>query len=228
MLDIDRDQSGLTRNVGKVEREKEEAEKKNDTATVEIKEKRLQLLEQEIETLERERQRIRKAKAVLEGENEDDIGSLEEELIKLKNGWAKYNFKKRRSLLNFAIQEVKINKVSTHWIEIQVLWLNEEWGHEHMYYHRHIGAVKKWTDKEVDILEKHYATMPTDELMALLPERTWHAIRCYAADHLDGERCRQQGNTPNITMPDSHLHSEFMKSRGILENVSYTNWEALY
>jgi len=227
MLDIDRDQSGLTRNIGKVEREKEEAEKKNDTATIELKDKRLQLLEQEIETLELERRRLLKAKEVLEEEIDNDIGSLEEELIKLKNGWPDYNFKKRRSLVNFAIQEVKINKVSTHWIEIQVLWLNEEWGHEQMYYRRHIGAVKKWTDKEVDILEKHYATMPTDELMALLPERTWHAIRCYAADHLDGERCRQRGNTPNIGMTDSHVDREFMKSRGMLENVSYTNWEAL-
>ncbi len=225
--DIDKDQSGLTRNVGKVEREKEEAEKKNDTATVEIKEKRLQLLEQEIETLERERQRLIKAKAVLEGEIEDDIGSLEEELIKLKNGWAKYNFKKRRSLLNFAIQEVKINKVSTHWIEIQVLWLNEEWGHEHMYYRRHIGAVKKWTDEEAAILEKHYATMPVDELMALLPERTLHSIYCYAIDHLDIER-RRQGNTLNISLSDSHVDREFARSRNIPEHLSYTNWEALY
>src|SRR5260370_28995942 len=106
----DRGQSGYTRNIGKVEREKEEAEKKNDTATIEIKDKRLQLLEQEIETLERERRRLLKAKEVLEEEIEDDIGSLDEELIKLKNGWADYSFKKRRSLLNFAIQEVKINK----------------------------------------------------------------------------------------------------------------------
>ncbi len=118
MLDIDREQSGLTRNVGRVEVEVEKAKKENDAVTVEIKEKRLQLLEQEIETLERERRRLLQAKVTLEEEIDDDIGSLDEELIKLKNGWADYSFKKRRSLLNFATVEVKINKVSTHWIEI--------------------------------------------------------------------------------------------------------------
>ena len=126
--DIDKDQIGLTRNIGKLEHEIEEAKAKEDIETVEIKEKRLQLNEQRIETLERERRQLEKDKKVLEEEIENDIGSLEEELIKLKEGWNEYNFKRRRALLNFAIQEVKINKVSTHWMEVQIYWLNAEWG----------------------------------------------------------------------------------------------------
>jgi len=227
LKDIDKEQSGLTRNIGRVETEIEESKAKNDTVTVEIKEKRLQLLEQEIETLERERRRLLKAKEVLEEEIEDDIGSLDEELIKLKNGWADYSFKKRRSLLNFAIQEVKINKVSTHWIEIQVLWLNEEWGVERMYYRRRVGALKDWSTEEADILEQHYATMPTHELMALLPERTLWSMRSYAKHHLDLEQRRPQRNTL-IDLNSSYADMQFMRSRGISENVSYTNWEALY
>ncbi len=228
MLDIDRDQSGLTRNVGKVEVEIEEAEKAHDEVTKELKERRKQLLETEIETLELERRRLKKAKQVLEEEIENDIGSLDEELIKLKDGWADYNFKKRRSLVNFAVQEVKINKVATHWIEIQVLWLNEEWGHEHMYYRRRVGALKDWSDEEVDTLKRHYATMPLPELMALLPERTVWSIRSFAKQHLDLERRSPQRNTLGIDLNASYTDMAFMKSRSIPENVSYTNWEALY
>ncbi len=228
IADIDRDQSGLTRNVGKVEAEIEEAERKKDQVTREIKERRKQLLEQEIETLERERRRLIHDKERLAEDVENDIGTLDEELIKLKDGWAEYNFKKRRSLLNFAIREVKINKMSTHWIEIQVFWLNEEWGYEHMYYRRRMGALKDWSEEEVDILERHYATMPVPELMALLPERTLQSIRCYAKTHFDFSRRQRHGNALGINLNSSSRDWEFEKSKGIAENVSYTNWEALY
>ncbi|GHO80654.1 hypothetical protein KSD_84250 [Ktedonobacter sp. SOSP1-85] len=106
IVDIDKNQSGLTRNVGRVEIEIEEAKAKNDLATLKIKEKRRELLEQEIETLEMERRRLAQTKAQLEEDLENDIGSLDEEMIKLRQGWNDYNFKKRRSLLNFAVVKV--------------------------------------------------------------------------------------------------------------------------
>lgn len=225
--DIEKGQSGLTRNVGRVEVEIEKAKEENDTAKVEIKEKRLQLLEQEIERLEQERRVLLKTRAVLEEEIEDDIGSLDEELIKLKNGWANYNFKKRRSLLNFAVQEVRINKVATHWLEIQVLWLSEEWGHEHLYYRRKYGALKDWSEEEEAILRQHYATMPALELMALLPERSLWSIRSFVRQHLDLARRSAQRNGL-LDLNDSYADMQFKKERGIPAKVSYTNWEALY
>ena len=216
----------MTRNIGKLEHEIEEAKAKKDIETVEIKEKRLQLNEQRIETLERERRQLERDKKVLEEEIENDIGSLEEELIKLKEGWSEYNFKRRRALLNFAIQEVKINKVSTHWIEVQIYWLNAEWGQEHMYYRRNLGAMKEWKDDEKTILEKHYATISIPDLMALLPDRTLYSIRSYAKTH---DLTRQhQGNALHISLNDSYKDWEFENSKGISEYESYTNWEALY
>ncbi len=224
--DIDKDQIGLTRNIGKLEHEKEEARAKNDKETVEIKEKRLQLNEQRIETLERERRQLEKDKQVLEEEIENDIGSLEEELIKLKEGWSEYNFKRRRALLNFAIQEVKINKVSTHWMEVQIYWLNAEWGNEHMYYRRHLGAMKEWKDEEKAILKEFYEDMPIPDLMALLPDRTLYSIRSYAKTH-DLTRSHK-GNTLHISLNDSYKDWEFENSKGISANESCTNWEVLY
>ncbi|MBA2392598.1 MAG: hypothetical protein H0V70_07610 [Ktedonobacteraceae bacterium] len=225
--DIDKHQGGLTRNLGRVEIEIEDAEREKDEAKKEVKERRKELIEKEIEMLEIERKRLIKAKELLEEEIENDIGTLEEELVKLKNGWSQYRFKRRRSLINFAIREVRINKVSTHWIEIQVLWLHEEWGHEHMYYRRQAGSIKQWSSEEIAIVETHYATMSIIELMALLPDRTWHAIRFYAGQHLDLPKRRRQNRVLSISLDNSYSDMEFEKSKGISNNVSYANWEPL-
>ncbi len=97
-----------------------------------------------------------------------------------------------------------------------------------MYYRRRMGALKDWSDEEVDILQRHYATMPVPELMALLPERTLYSIRCYAKSHFDLSRRQRHGNALGISLNSSSRDWEFEKSRGIAANVSYTNWEALY
>src|SRR5262249_44400018 len=131
--------------------------------------------------LEIERIKLIRAKEALEEEVESDIGTLEEELIKLKEGWSGYRFKKRRSLINFAIQEATIDVASTHWIRVEVLWLHQEWGREEMYYRRDIGGAKEWSEEETAILSEHYATMPKLQLMKLLPTRGWGAIVGYAA-----------------------------------------------
>jgi hypothetical protein len=224
LLDIAKDQSGLTRNIGRVEIELEQAKAENDTTKIEIKEKRLQLLADEIETLEKERQRLVAAKATLQEEIEDDIGSLDEELINLKEGWAEYSFKKRRSLLNFAILSVTINKVSTHWIEIQVHWLNEAWGVERMYFKRKYGALKDWTNEEEEILLQHYATMPTIELLRLVPDRSLWSIRSFVKANPHIPRRLKQINgciNPNVSYNDM----QFTQTAQIGVNESYTNWE---
>jgi len=96
-----------------------------------------------------------------------------------------------------------------------------------MYYHRNLGAMKEWSTEEIAILQEHYVTMSLPELMALLPERTLYSIRCFVEHHLDLPR-RQYSGTFGISLNDTHADREFMKNRGIQENVSYTNWEVLY
>ncbi len=226
IVDIDKSQSGLTRNVGRVEMEIEEAKAKNDQATLEIKEKRRQLLEQEIENLEMERRRLAQTKAQLEEDLENDIGGLEEEMIKLQQGWQDYNFKKRRSLLNFAIVEVKVNKMSAHWMELIVTWLNEEWGTEKMYFRRKYSSAREWTLEEKTIVAEHYATMPILELMRLVPDRSLWSIRTFVSQNLQIKRRSPQRNgvlDPHISYNDM----QFAQNKGIPIDVRYTNWECL-
>lgn len=116
--------------------------------------------------------------------------------------------------------------MSTHWVEVQVLWLHEEWGHEKMHYRRW-GAMKDWTDEEVRILEKNYETMPIIELMSLLPHRTLYSIRDYARHHLNLFR-QKQSNRYGFSPNNSYSDLEFKKSQNIPENVDCTNWQELY
>jgi hypothetical protein len=230
ITDIDKNQGGLTRNLGKVEVEIEEAEQENDKTKKEIKERRKKLIEQEIETLEIERKKLIQAKEILEEEAEEEIGTLEEELIKLKRGWSGYSFKRRRSLTNFAIQEVIIDVMSTHWIRIEVLWLHQEWGREEMFYHRQIGMRKDWSDEERAIVKEHYATMPKFQLMALLPNRGWEAI-CYYAHRNGLSRSRgraKKGTVEYTSTSESYLDLEFMRRENIPQNTTYTNWKRQY
>lgn len=241
---IDEDQSGLTRNLGRVERAIEELEKKirepdregdgikreDAIEKKELKERRRELIEKDIETLEIERRRLIDAKEMLEQEADNDIETLEEELIKLKAGWKNYSFKRRRNLINFAVQEVIIDVMSTHWMKIEVLWLYEEWGREVMYYYREKGMRKEWSEEEKGVLCEHYATLPQLQLMALLPDRGWAAIQSIARmEGLPRLIGRSKGNgTEANDRDESYSDLEFRREEGIPQNVKYTNWQVLY
>ena len=223
--DIGRDQGGLTRNLGKVEVEIEEAAKEGDEAKKEVKERRKHLIETEIKTLEIERMNLLRAKEELEDEADSDIGTLEEELTKLKMGWINYHFKKRRSLINFAVQEVIIDVMSTHWMRVEVLWLYQDWGREAMYYCRKHGVMKKWSDEEKAILSEHYATTPKVQLMAALPNRAWGSIQQQATS-VQG-LSRSAGETDKGKKSSSYADLMFVQRENIPEDSTHANWKVL-
>jgi hypothetical protein len=225
--DIDKEQGGLTRSLGALEMEIEEAEKAQDNVKKALKERRKHLIEGEIETLEIERIKLIKARDELEEESESDLGSLDEEVRKLAASWHDYSFEKRRSLINFLIKEVIIETMSTHWMRVEVAWLHEQWGREEMYYVRGVGYKREWLEEEDALVREHYATMPRRELMALLPDRGWLAIK---------EHCRLLGLSRRDIPGDkivgarrfSHSDREFMRSKGWHYNTRCTKWERLY
>ncbi len=232
--DIHKEQAGLARSLGKVEVEIEEAQEKGDLETADIKQRRKELIEEQIDTLERERRTLIDAKAQLEEEATNDLGSLDDQLRNLETQWQERDFEKRRSLLNFLIKEVVIDMVSTHWVRVQVLWLHEEWGREEIYYHRDIGSRREWTEEEEAILKQHYATMHREPLQELLPDRTWESIRYYASTTLGIVRDRKDagrpGRRPEHVYPDrntSYSDLQFMREKGIPLSARYTRWEGL-
>ncbi|MGH2497746.1 MAG: hypothetical protein ACRDIV_23840 [Ktedonobacteraceae bacterium] len=221
--DIDKKQAGLTRSQGQVETEIEEAEKAGDEAQKAIKERRKQLIIGEIETLEFERINLVKAVVELEEDSEGNLGSLDEEIKKLEAAWPQHTFEKRRSFINFLIKEVRIERVSPHWVWVQVWWLHEAWGREEMYYHRNVSGKHDWTEEEEAIAREHYAATPRNELMALLPERGWDTITEHCRTH--GLRRRIVEGRVDWPRKLAYADLEFMRSAGIPIEARRTNWE---
>ena len=136
-----------------------------------------ELILEQMKKLERERILLFKDKERLAEESENDIGTLEEELKDLETQWPKYNFERRRSLINFVVREVVIDVMSTHWARIQVTWLHEGWGTVEFYYARQRGKQGDWTAEEDAIIREHWTTATKVHLMTLLPDRAWRSIQ---------------------------------------------------
>ena len=193
-----------------------------------VSDRLLELIAQRIDELEEERQRLIKAQAELEEEAGGDLGSLDEELETLEALWPHYTFEKRRSLINFVVKEVILDTVSTHWMKVQVLWLHEAWGREEMYYWRDQGGSKRWTEEEIALMHKHYATMPKHQLMALLPERSWRSVLWYGRQVLGIPRTNPRKLAKEFDENTSHSDLEFMRNKGIPQYTRCTNWESLF
>lgn len=190
-----------------------------------------QLILDQIDVLEEERVKLIQVQATLAEQAEGDLGTLDEELEKLQALWPKYTFEKRRSLMNFIMKEVVIEAVSTHWMRVEVLWLHEQWGREEMYWYRTKGRTVRWKEQEIAVVREHYATMPRLQLMALLPDKGWHAIRGIGIQlkirraQIRSEQEREI--IKGLGVFASYADLAFMQARSIPFHAQRTNWEQL-
>jgi len=227
--DINRKQTGLTLSLANVELEIEEAKETGDTEKQERGQRRKELITGQIDILETERRTLIRAKAGVEKEVADDYGPLDEELEELETLWSKYDFEKRRNLINFIVKETVIDSMSTHWIRIQVLWLHGEWGAEEMFYLRRSGKRKEWKDEEKELLRDNYTSMSDTKLMALLPDKSWKSICTKGKETLgitrtEGRPKPEEEVVPNWAINNSHTDLEFMREQGITGTTQCTEW----
>lgn len=222
IIDIEEEQKRLTASLGK----KKKANGKLKPLSLRAQE----LILKQIDDLEEERLKLLQRQAELGEEAESDLGSLDEEIKKLAVSWPKYTFQKRRALIDYLIKTVVVDVMSTHWLKIQVSWIHEEWGSEEMYYRRYVGSRQWWTDVEEGTIRDHYADMPKDQLMALLPDRGWQAIM---------QRAQSLGVTRRMNLPtvgddiirrarkESFADLKFMETHNIPVGSTRTIWEKL-
>ncbi len=233
--DINRKQAGLTLSLGSVELEIEEAKQIEDAGKLVSLQRRKDLVTEQIDALETERQKLIKAKIEVEKQEANDYGSLDEEVEGLETLWPEYDFKKRRNLINFIVKKVVVDSMSTHWLRIQVLWLNEEWGAEEMFYLRKSGKRKEWNDEEKEILSANYASASYEQLLALFPDKSWKGIYDKGRYGLGIMRPAATGRpkvgeenvsffVPRWAINFSYTDLEFMREQGIDHNARCTNW----
>ncbi|HEY3991719.1 MAG TPA: hypothetical protein VGM01_02460, partial [Ktedonobacteraceae bacterium] len=237
--DIEEEQERLTARLGQKNvklKDKSFSEEVEEVAFSENKqqktpsERAAELILDRIDILEEERQRLIQTIEELEREAEKDYGSLDEELEELEALWPEYTFEHRRNLINFVVKEVVLDHMSTHWVRIQVLWLNEEWGREEIFYRRRKGARKIWATEEDETLKKHYPSMPSQELMKLLPERTWQSIRLRASLYKIS-RPKTHPREKRVQEWDTHCsYSDilFLDEKNLTGVVQNTDWTPLH
>jgi hypothetical protein len=181
----------------------------------------------DIEKMEEEKEQLEVAKALLERENTNDLGNLDEELQFLEQRWEEdYPLEKRIALLNFLIQEVSLDMASPRWVRIPIIWSREDWRGEQMYLLREEEKAPRWTQDEIDYLRENLRTVSKDELMEHLDTRTWQAIR--NRGYVLGITRHKYDHHSKYTPSDANFSVrdfQFMWDMGLTTTSTRTNWE---
>ena len=74
------------------------------------------------------------------------------------------------------VDKVEITILSPRFYKLTVYWLDPMWGIEEAVCIRKHHTSRAWTTAEDEILIRHYANMPREELLKRLPNRTWNTI----------------------------------------------------
>lgn len=182
------------------------------------------LLDQ-IEILDAERKKLLAIKAGMEAENALSLRNLDEELKDLEQYWDdEYPMQKRVALINFLVQKVVVDIMSMHWLRVQIHWLHEEWGVEQLFFCRDTSGTRIWKPEEDGIIRANYSMLARLELLKLLPERSWEAIR-HRASQLHIVRVGAWEKIGNQKMCYEDI--VFMQQEGIVDGLKRTKWVSL-
>jgi hypothetical protein len=117
-------------------------------------------------------------------EEEDDtlttarqFADFQTEVQRLIPVWDEKPMSVRAEFVNLFIEQVVIEFVAPHWVRLDIFWRHPAWEHESMYVYRKRGIRLQWTDEERELVRTYYPTAKREELMQLLPNKTWRGIR---------------------------------------------------
>ena len=155
-----------------------------------IKAKIKEKMEQKAKLTRIENQRIGKVVGSQELSGKD-IDLVRNFLANLENGWDKQPNELKNAFLSLVLDRVIVYP-DRKTIKAELFWqvgLEQE-----ILIHRpFVDPQKRWMQEEEDILRAHYADMPRNKLIELLPGRSWDAISYRARTHLGLSRRGMMG-----------------------------------
>ncbi|HLZ56806.1 MAG TPA: recombinase family protein [Ktedonosporobacter sp.] len=112
---------------------------------------------------------------------EEPLGSVEEELRNLRALWGAKSFGLKKNLLEQVICVILLDPMSPRFYRLRIEWRYKEWGIDECYLDRGDSA-KRWKPEEDELLGEVYADVENtrEAILALLPTRSWNAIRLRA------------------------------------------------
>jgi DNA invertase Pin-like site-specific DNA recombinase len=137
--------------------------------------------------------------------SQDDIDLVRRFLSNLAEGWATQPSDLKNAFLRLVLERVLIWQ-SASLIRARLIWRTGL--EQDLVIHRPYRVPRqKWSQGEEEVIRQHYETMPRDELMALLPERTWRQIAAKGRDFELERRVRAKagGNRSYASWEDAIL-----------------------
>jgi outer membrane PBP1 activator LpoA protein len=105
-----------------------------------------------------------------------ELLSYKEVIQRLAPQWEQLEFSDLKLLAEAAVEHITLDALSSHFCLFTIEWFDPTWGKEQAVLWRAYGRSPAWTDTELAIVAVHYPTMPQEELLKLLPQRSWKGI----------------------------------------------------
>jgi hypothetical protein len=122
--------------------------------------------------------------AVLEGNQQLQTArkfvDFHTEVAKLRREWHTKPLAVRAEFVNLFITQVEFTVVAPHWVKLEIYWRHPSWGIDTLYIYRNKGMHPEWTAEEQEIVKAMYPSVPREEILQLLPTKTWRGIRSEA------------------------------------------------
>ena len=134
------------------------------------------------------------------------------EVRKLIPVWGVKPIEVRREFVNLFVGEVTLEVVSPHWVRLTIQWRHPAWETDMLFVYRHHGPTPFWTEEETEVLVHMFPTALQEDVLMLLPLRSWDSIRHKA------KRVPVQRTVPTvITFPEQLTWADwqFMQEEGI-------------
>jgi Resolvase, N terminal domain len=140
--------------------------------------------------------------------------SFQTEVQKLIDAWDTKPLNVRAEFFNLFLVQAVFTVEAPHWIRLDLYWRHPVWQQDSLYIYRPHGARPRWTDVERVQVKAHYANAKREDLMQLLPTKTWRAIRTEAL-RMGIQRPGKIESTVSVIL--TWLDLEFMQREGITD-----------
>ncbi len=131
-----------------------------------------------------------------------------------KRKWDTCSFDVRKKLIRALTTSVTISCISSHWIGLDVTWLDSDWGGETAYVYRRRGATPVWEEEELTTMLALYPTHEREELLRMFPTHNWSALISQA--HKYGVKREVKERAGEIPKRLTYQDWLFMHSHGIV------------
>lgn len=140
--------------------------------------------------------------------------SFQAEVQKLIDAWDTKPLNVRAEFFNLFLVQAVFTVEAPHWVRLDLYWRHPVWQQDSFYIHRPHGARPRWRDEERVQVKAYYPDARREDLMQLLPTKTWRAIRTEAL-RMGIQRPRKIESTVPFILTWQDI--EFMQREGITD-----------